>query len=535
MISNRQPWLSHYDEGVPHHLEYPNFCIHDLLRVQSERTPQKTAIIIGNRSILYADLDRLSHNLARNLISNGVKRGDVVGICLGNSIEFVVSFFAVLKAGAIVAAMNPVFPGSELYFQVVTSRAVVIITSNSKVQDFQHEGLHGRKIKFILVGDPNNQQFSYYEDFLSEPKADVVLPEVDPFDPAVIQFSGGTTGLPKAALGSHRNLVSNVTQFRQWLVNLEDGNENFLIAIPLYHVYGLVLGLILGIGMGGRLVFTEKQGDVNEILELFRKYPISYFPAVPSLFNKINQHPGVMNGDYSLSTVKACISGSAPLMESVRLTFEKNTGGFLVEGYGLSEAPTATHCNPILGEKRSGSIGFPLPDVDCRIMSLAGDGLEVAQGEEGELWVSGPQIMLGYLDEVTETKKTMKDGWLRTGDIVRMDSEGYFYLSGRIKELIKVHGMQVWPNEVEAIMSQHPSVLECAIAGVPDETQGEGVKAWVVLKPGHTVQLEELRTFCRRYLVGYKIPTILEIRPFLPKTAVGKILRRVLVEQHIRQ
>ncbi len=535
MISARQPWLMHYDEGVPQQLEYPDFCIHDLLSNQSERTPQKTAIVIGDRSILYADLDRLTNNFARNLISHGIKRGDVVGICLANSIEFVISFFAVLKAGAIVAAMNPVFPSSELNFQVETSCATVIITSNSNVQDFKSEGIRGRKIKLILVGDPINKQYSHYEDFLCELDTDIVLPEVNPSEPAVIQFSGGTTGVPKAALGSHQNLVANVTQFRHWLVNLEDGNETFLLAIPLYHVYGLVLGLILGIGMGGRIIFTEKQGNVTEILELFRKYPISYFPAVPSLFNMINQHPGVMNGDYSLATVKACISGSAPLIESVRLTFEKNTGGFLVEGYGLSEAPTATHCNPILGEKRSGSIGLPLPDVDCRITSLTEDGLEVTHGEEGELWVRGPQIMLGYLNEVIETKKTLQDGWLRTGDIARMDSDGYFYLSGRIKELIKVHGMQVWPNEVESVVSRHPSVLECAVAGVPDQIRGEGVKAWVVLKPGHSLGLEELRTFCLDYLVGYKIPTELEILEILPKTPVGKILRRVLVEEHKSQ
>ncbi len=532
MNSASRPWLCHYDEGVPHQLVYPNFCIQDLLKNQAERRPQKTAIVIGDKSPRYADLDRLSHNFACNLVSHGVKRGDVVGICLANSIEFVVSFFAVLKAGAIVAAMNPLFPGSELIFQVETSCAAVIITSNSKVRDFQLDGKGGRKIKLILVGETINPSQLGYEDFLREPPAEIVLPEIDPSDPAVVQFSGGTTGVPKAALGSHRNLVSNVTQFRHWLVNLEDGKETFLIAIPLYHVYGLVLGLILGISMGGRLVFTEKPGNVDEILELFQKYPISYFPAVPSLFNLINQHPWVKNGGYSLATVKACISGSAPLLESVRMAFEQNTGGYLVEGYGLSEAPTATHCNPILGKKRSGSIGLPLPDVDCRITSLQDDRLVVNQGEEGELWVRGPQIMLGYLNDKRETRKTLQNGWLRTGDVARMDSDGYFYLSGRIKELIKVHGMQVWPNEVEAIVSQHPSVLECAIAGVPDETQGEVVKAWVVLKPGHTLGLEDLRSFCRGKLVGYKIPSMIEHRAFLPKTAVGKTLRRVLVEQH---
>ena len=532
-MGNDRPWLAHYDKGIPYNLEYPNQCIHDLLIDQAERTPHKKAIIFGDLSLTYSELEKYSRNFASNLISNGIKPGDVVGICLANSIEFVVSFFSVLRAGAIVAAMNPAFPGSELEFQVETSHASLVITSSETAAQFDKMVVDGGQVNVILVGQSVSHNQLHYEELIKEPKIDCELPAVNPMGAAVVQFSGGTTGIPKAALGSHLNVVANVTQFRHWLVNLGDDQEIFLIAIPLYHVYGLVLGLILGIRMGATLIFTGKSGSIEEILELFKKFPISYFPAVPTLFNMINQHPGVKQGTYSLASVKACISGSAPLLETVRREFEKNTGGFLVEGYGLSEAPTATHCNPIMGEKRSGSIGLPLPDVECRITSLKEEGILVAQGEEGELWVRGPQIMLGYLNAEIETQKTLQDGWLRTGDIARMDVDGYFYISGRLKELIKVHGMQVWPNEVEAIVSRHPSILECAIAGVPDDKLGECVKAWVVLKPGAKLELDDLRSFCRINLVGYKIPTQLEIRNHLPKSPVGKILRRVLVEDQM--
>jgi len=296
--------------------------------------------------------------------------------------------------------MNPAFPDRELQAQMEITGASLVVTYEDKAESFLNQN-HDQSIRLILVGDleasTGKAWCLSFIDLLKEPESYFELPLMNPSDPAVIQFSGGTTGTPKAAVGSHRNIVANVTQFRAWLVNLEDESETFLVAIPLYHVYGLVLGLILGVAMGARMIFIEHAGNVDEIIEAIKKYPISYFPAVPTIFEKINEHPEVVAKRISLATIKACISGSAPLLESIRTTFELNTGGFLVEGYGLSEAPTATHCNPILGEKRSGSIGLPLPDVDCKIMSLANPNTEVDLGDEGELWIMGPQVMLGYL------------------------------------------------------------------------------------------------------------------------------------------
>lgn len=532
---NNRPWLKSYDEGVKSQLTYPDVCVHDLLKKIAMAEGSSIAIEMSNDMITYGELDRISTNFARSLISLGVKKGDVVGICLANGIPFVIAYFGILKSGGVVAAMNPAFPARELQAQMETTGTRLVITYQDKAESFLCKN-RDKSARLVLVGDPgaftgDAGSMSFF-DLLKESETNFELPLMIPSDPAVIQFSGGTTGTPKAAVGSHRNIVANVTQFRVWLVNLEDGNETFLVAIPLYHVYGLVLGLILGVAMGARMIFIEHAGSVDEIIDAIEKYPISYFPAVPSIFGKINEHPDVIAKRISLATIKACISGSAPLIESIRTAFESNTGGFLVEGYGLSEAPTATHCNPILGEKRGGSIGLPLPDVDCKIVSLTNVNTEVRLGEEGELWIKGPQVMLGYLDKEEENAEVLINGWLKTGDIARMDSEGYFYLSGRIKDLIKVHGMQVWPAEVEEIISTHNAVKECVAAGIPDSSSGERVKIWVVPKTGEHITLEEIREFCRDKLASYKIPVQLEIRDSLPRTIVGKLLRRVLVQEH---
>jgi long-chain acyl-CoA synthetase len=533
-----KPWLLKYDIGVPSGIEYPQMSVTDLLSRAAKENEEETAIIAGERSVTYGDLEGMASNLAAHLMRNGVKTGEVVGICLPNSIDFVIAFFAILKCGAVAAAMNPSFPKRELKFQVGCTGMKVVVTCPDKVEDFLAIAEEGLPISHLVQSgndfahfESGKTKIANLEEVIKNVPQEFKFPTILETQAAVVQFSGGTTGAPKAALGSHLNLVANAMQFRHWLVNIGDG-ETFLIAIPLYHVYGLVLGLILGVACHARMVLIEHPGLVDEILDAIVRYPVSYFPAVPTIFNRINQHPSVVNGNISLSSIKACISGSAPLLESVRREFENNTGGSLVEGYGLSEAPTATHCNPILGEKRSGSIGLPLPDVDCKIVNME-DGMTVVdEGEEGELWISGPQVMMGYLNNPGESELTLRDGWLRTGDIARMDADGYFYLSGRMKELIKVHGMQVWPTEVEEVVDQHPAVMECAAAGIPDESSGERVKIWVVLQPGEDLSLADVVDFCQEKLAGYKIPAQLEVRNSLPKTGVGKILRRVLLEEH---
>jgi long-chain acyl-CoA synthetase len=305
-----------------------------------------------------------------------------------------------------------------------------------------------------------------------------------------------------------------------------------LMGIPLFHVYGMVAGMTFAIRTGASMVMVPNPRDLKDVLSNIQKYKATIFPGVPTLYNAINNHPDVIAGKYQLDSIKACISGSAPLMRETKDKFEALTGGKLVEGFGLSEAPTATHCNPLFGEVRAGSIGLPLPDVDARIVDLD-DGVTVLQpGEVGELVIKGPQVFKGYHNMPTETTNTLRDGWLYTGDIARMDDDGYFYIVDRKKELIKPGGYQVWPREVEEAIMENPKVLEVGVAGVPDAYRGETVKAWVVLKPDQTATEEEIQEWCKERLAKFKVPTQVEFRQELPKTTVGKILRRELVREH---
>jgi long-chain acyl-CoA synthetase len=293
----------------------------------------------------------------------------------------------------------------------------------------------------------------------------------------------------------------------------------------------MVAGMNFSLASGMAMIMVPNPRDIKDVLENIQKYKPTFFPGVPTLYNAINNNPDVIAKKYDISSIKACISGSAPLMRETKEKFESLTGGKLFEGYGLSEAPTATHCNPLMGENRTGSIGLPLPDVDCRIISLDDGVTELPAGEIGELVIHGPQVMKGYHNMPTETNNSLRDGWLYTGDIARMDESGYFYIVDRKKELIKPGGYQVWPREVEEAIRENQKVLEVGVAGVPDAYRGETVKAWVVLKPGETATEEEIRAFCKERLAPFKVPTMVEFRKELPKTTVGKILRRELIRQ----
>ncbi|MCU0489946.1 MAG: long-chain fatty acid--CoA ligase, partial [Anaerolineales bacterium] len=355
--------------------------------------------------------------------------------------------------------------------------------------------------------------------------------QVGPEDIALFQYSGGTTGISKAAVALHRNLVANSIQIRSWMPTAVEGKEVVLMAIPLFHVYGMVAGMCFALRVASSMVMVPNPRDLADVLSSIQKYKATIFPGVPTLYNAINNHPDVKAGKYKLTTIKACISGSAALMRETKEKFEALTGGKLVEGFGMSEAPTASHCNPLYGENPVGSIGLPLPDMDCKIISLDDEVTEVPVGEIGELVMKGPNVMKGYHNMPTETANTLRDGWLYSGDIARMDEKGFFYIVDRKKELIKPGGYQVWPREVEEVIASHPKVLEVGVAGVPDPYRGETVKAWVVLKPGEQATEEEIRTYCAGQMAKFKVPTQIEFRPELPKTTVGKILRRELVRQ----
>lgn len=546
-----RPWLNRYDEGVPQSLTYPSLRVFDFLDGAAKRFPRQTCTLYEGHAISYDRMAELTDQLARGLIALGLQKGERVSILLPNLPQYVLAYYAVLKAGGIVSAMNPAYTAREIEYQIQDSGSVFLIAGESSralVEQLPSD-LPLRKKIFTALEDAFTMQDWYPQPesgLDSHKRTTFTLEEITRWsfagmdrksevasdDVAIFQYSGGTTGIPKAAVGLHRNLVANTLQFRAWLSGMEDARETALLAIPLYHVYGMVVGMSVATSMAARMVLIPNPRDLPKLLDAIQTYQVSFFPGVPTLYALINQHPLVQSGEVNLRSIRACISGSAPLLEEVRVRFESLTGAKLMEGYGLSEAPTATHCNPMLGEKRPGSIGLPLPDVDCRIVSLEDGETDLPVGEAGELLIRGPQVMQGYHNRPEETRQTLRNGWLYTGDIARMDEDGYFYVLDRKKDLIKVSGYQVWPREVEEVIATHPSVQEVGVAGIPHPVRGEAVKAWVVVKPGHALSADDIIQWCKQSLVYYKIPIEVEFLERLPRSTVGKLLRRVLVEQH---
>jgi long-chain acyl-CoA synthetase len=502
-------------------------------------------------------VDALSDQFAAALTDLGVKNGTPVGIFMPNVPQFIIAFYGILKAGGVVVAFNPLYLEREIEHQIndagleimvavsmfynilkrVQSKTTLktIVVTNLKealpgllrfLFTLTQEKKGGHKVE-LAEGD------LWFQELLAQYKPEDRKPvDVGPTDNAIFQYSGGTTGLSKAAIASHANLVANTLQISSFLPDIKMGGETVLMAIPMFHVYGLVAGMSFGVAAGATLALAPSPRDTNDVVGLINKLRPSIYPGVPTMYNAINNHPDVLANKVDVSSIRACISGSAPLLHETKVTFESLTGGKLVEGYGLSEAPTATHCNPVYGLNKDGSIGVPLPDVESKIISLDDEVTELGVGEVGELVIRGPQVMRGYHNMPTETANTLREGWLYTGDIARMDEDGYFYIVDRKKELIKPSGYQVWPREVEEVIAENTKILEVGVAGIPDAYRGETVKAWVVLKEGETATVDEIRSWCKERLAAFKVPTHVEFRDELPKTTVGKILRRELQRQH---
>ena len=551
------PWLDSYDDEVPHGLEYPQVPLYHFLEATAKKYPHQPCTIFKGAKISYQEMVKLTDQLAAGLASLGIEKGDRVGLFIPNTPQFVMAYFAVLKIGGVVVATNPLYSAHEIEHQANDlGMEVMIVMSNfyNRVKEVQAK----TKIRQLVVTNiketlPSLLRFLFtltkekksgfrvdlaegdvwMQDLMAgfQPE-DRPQVEVGPDDIAVFQYSGGTTGTPKAAIAMHRNLVANTVQVKAWFHIAIEGKEVVLMSIPLYHVYGMVAGMNLALAIGASMVMIPDARDIKDTLDNLQKYKATLFPAVPTLYNAINNWPDVVAGKYDLSSIKACISGSAALLRETKERFETLTGGVLFEGFGLSEAPTATHCNPLSGENRVGSIGLPLPDVEARIVSLDDEETVLDIGEIGELVIKGPQVFKGYFGMPTETKNTLRGEWLYTGDIARMDEQGYFYIVDRKKELIKPGGFQVWPREVEETIQDHPKVMDVGVAGIPDPYRGETVKAWVVLKPGEELDADDIRVWCKERLAKYKVPTEVEFRDELPKTTVGKILRRELVREH---
>ncbi len=558
-----KPWLAHYEAGVPAHIDYPAISLHQVLEDSAGKYPDGLAIklvlryagpfTVGVR-LSYQQLSDQVNRFAAALAALGVRKGDRVALMLPNLPQFVIGFYGILRLGAVVVNTNPIYTAREMAHQfgdAGTETVVLHSPAYPRLKEIQAR----TPVKRIIVADvpeyvpgpfailveralrraglmvdvPEGNGVYRFKPLLDAHPEAPPSAGPEPDDVALFQYTGGTTGVPKAAMLTHRNLVINTIQLRRWMIALEEGKERILGAIPFFHVYGMTVGMNLAIYLGSTLVMVPNPRDVVHVMTTIQRERVTMLPGVPTMYMAIINHPTVRK--YDLRSVKACISGAAPLPMDVQTRFGEITGGRLVEGYGLTEAAPVTHCNPVYGQRKAGSIGLPLPDVEARIMDYE-TFVEKPVGEQGELWVRGPQVMKGYWNMPDETAVAItEDGWLRTGDIARMDDEGYFYLVDRLKDIIIVSGFNVIPREVEEVLYEHPKVQEAVVAGVPDLRRGETVKAYIVLKAGQTATPEEITRFCAERLASYKVPKHVEFRSELPKTQVGKFLRRALVEE----
>ncbi|HXL37189.1 MAG TPA: alpha/beta fold hydrolase [Ktedonobacteraceae bacterium] len=609
------PWLQYYDREVPESLPHPKQLLHDLLSNTAREFPDRAALIFFGQKIGYRELDRLSNRFAHVLRRLGVKKGDRVAIVLPNIPQFVIAFYGILKAGAVVVLGSPLSNEAEIAYQLQHSGSHVLLTLfsyhtmvervcattdikrviYSNVREYlpvrqrvklaslidesgnaihvskTYSGVTSEKSELhtVAASSPQLIEFNDQHDFRTHTTVKTVSPmqeraqlskptwkqydfqqllrsqpisplssDSDEHDLALLQYTSGTTDFPKGVMLSHGNLVVNIVQVRHWMPDARRGREVVLCALPLSHSYGITSCMNTSIGIAGTLVLLPTS-RTDRILEAIKNYHPTIFPGIPALYLAIANYPRVRS--YGVAAIRTCISGSAPLPVEVQEEFEKLTRGRLVEGYGLTEASPVTHSNPLKGERHVGCIGIPLPETNARIVDLKTGGT-LPHGEIGELLIRGPQVMQGYWNMSEETRDTLKDGWLHTGDLARMDEDGFFTIVDRKKDLILAGSYNIYPRDVEEVLYEHPKVLEVAVISTQDsnETNGAGeestshaspfIKAFVVLKRGEKATPDELLALCRERLDSYKVPRQIEFRSELPKNFVGKVLRRLLVE-----
>lgn len=559
-----KPWLRHYDFFVRPSLTYPDRPVDHLLDVATMQYPTNAATLFYGQKLTYAELTTQVNAVAATLQAMGISKGDRVALMLPNCPQFVIAYFAILRVGAIVANVNPLYTPREIGLVLNESGASTLFTLDTGAVNLSRARMAGQLPalkQIVAVRLADYMADAARERFLAGQAAqgieppqipDTVMrwetllelgtgkiptrPEIDAAeDVAVLQFTGGTTGTPKGAMLTHRNIMANTLQCFEWGKQyIRQGSEIFLTIIPLFHVYGMTSALNQCVMCGGTLLLVPRF-DPTETLNLINTYKPGYFPGVPTMYIALLNHPAIKDTD--LSCLRVLNSGSAPLPRDVQIRFRAYCSGIVAEGYGLSEAAPTTHCNPLFNKQKIGSVGLPMPDTDAKIVD-ASDGHELAVGEVGEVIVCGPQVMKGYYNRPEETASALRqreDGciWLHTGDIGRMDADGYFEIVDRKKDLILVGGFNVYPREVEEVLYTHPAVQEAAVIGIPDAYSGEKVKALVVLKPGsEAVTPEAMIIYCREHLAGYKTPSLLVFVEQLPKSAVGKVLRTELRQQH---
>ncbi len=549
-----RPWVRHYDQGVPVGCIYPDCTLPDLLRASVTKFPNTTALLFYGHRITFLELYDLATRFAVYLQTIGVRPGDRVAIMLPNLPQAIIGYYGALLAGAIVVQTNPLYVEQELETQLRDSGAETILALDlfyPRIQSIQKRTAL-RHVIFTSVGDflpwgkrlfyPIKARLSGRWMSLKEGPSLVdlkealkcipahsgrtySLPLICPDDLALLQYTGGTTGSPKGVMLTHRNVVANTAQCRAWVPDLQEGREIFLGVIPFFHVYGLSTCQHLAMITGSTLVLLPRF-QVAEVLRAIQTHRVTIMSAIPMMFMKVTECSDVHR--YNLRSLRVCLSGASPLHAEVQEGFERLTGVRISEGYGLTEAGPVTHCNPIYGAHPPGSMGVPFPDTETRVVDLeTGDRL-LSVGEVGELTVRGPQIMKGYWNNEKETRQVLRNGWLHTGDIVQQNDHGFFFLLDRKKDMIKTRGENVYPREVEEVLFRHPAIKDAVVAGVPHYQFGEAVKAYVVLHDGQSVTALELIAHCRQSLAVFKAPASIAFRQELPRTLVGKVLRRAL-------
>ncbi len=544
-------WHKSFDPRVPFSLEYPETCLPLILEQNARLVSEGTATDFFGAKLTYRQLWDHVLRMANGLKQVGVGEGTKVAIMLPNTPQCVIAYYAALWLGAIVIMTNPLYVEREIIHQWTDSDAEILIildhlypkaekvlpktgiraTIVTSVKDYLPFHLrylypvkaHFKKL-FTAVPYDGTHLFSFKK-MIDENRPDSIPCSAQPDNPALLQYTGGTTGIPKGAMLTHRNILSNVVQIASWFPDLNFGKERILSVLPFFHVFGMTVALNLAIYTGCAIIVMPRF-DADEVIRTIRKKRPTIFPAVPAIFIALMAHPKV--DSFDLTSIRFCVTGAAPMPVEVLRGFEQKTGSKIVEGYGLSEASPVTHANPIDGTRKPGSIGIALPDTDCRIVDPETGTMEMPAGQVGELIVRGPQVMKGYWKKEEETREALRDGWLRTGDLATMDSSGYVFIVDRKKDMVISGGYNIYPREIEEVLYEHPKVQDAAVIGIPHPKKGEVMKVFVVPKRNETLSRQEILDWCREKLAAYKVPKEVELRDSLPKTIVGKVLRREL-------
>jgi len=574
-------WSKYYEAGVPASITCPDTTLGNVLAQTASKYPGHSALLFYGKKISYAELDGLANQFARALTGLGVKKGDRVALMLPNVPQMVIAYYGTLRLGGIAVPTNPLYLEHELEVQLRDSGAETLVAldmfypvisrvwqkTNVKhlilcsVKDFLP---FTKKVLYPLKARLERQAVQEdlkrpIHDFLELIKRETTMSvnaAVAADDIALVQYTGGTTGIPKGAMLTHRNLLVNAMQSRAWFTHLKEGEDIVLAVIPFFHVYGITIALNLGILIGAELILLPKF-HTKEVLHFINKYRPTIFPGIQAMYLAIGNYPEIHK--YDLTSIEAALCGAGPLMQQVQERFEHLTKARIVEGYGLSEASPVTHANPIFGRRKIGSIGLPWPHTEARVVDVETGEKVLSIGEAGELVIRGPQVMKGYWNKPKETDFTLRNGWLHTGDIAKMDDDGYFYIVDRMKDMVKTGGENVYPREVEELLYKHPKVQEAVVVGLPQEFLGEKLKAYIVLKDGMTstdiansenitdyaahialkerekATADEIIEFCNRHISKFKVPNEIEFRHHIPKTLVGKVLRRVLRDEEMKK